>query len=311
MLDLNDLKYFVHVVDFHGFTAASGELGIPKSRLSRRVSALEEALQVKLLHRSSRQFSVTDIGASLYEHAKAMLIEAQAAESAVGQRLSEPSGTVKLSCSHGIAEFALGGLLPRFLEENPKVTLVQDVGNHYVDPIAEGFDLVIRAHDQPLPDSELIQKRLAQVCWGLFAAPQYLANRDQPQSPEELEAHPRLLTGNDPDKRWTLQHEHLPDVIIQNRARYVSGSMMQLKYAAKKGLGVVALPTYVCADCVIEKSLIRILPEWSVGRPYISLITTSRRGQLPAVKALVEALEQWFERIDEREDSQSISTTRV
>lgn len=300
MLDLNNLRYFVQVVDAHGFTAASQELGIPKSRLSRRIGELEEHLQVRLLHRSSRQLSVTDIGATLYEHAKAMLVEADAAQQAVQQRLSEPAGTVKLACSIGIADFVLNDMIPGFLQQYPRVNLIQDVSNRFVDPVAEGFDLVIRAHDGPLMDSSLIQKPLARVSWGLFASPGYVLEHGLPETAADLEHHTRLLMGSDPGKSWSLQHAQEAGVAISSPARYLTSSMANLKRAAIEGLGIVALPTYMCRDCLNSGNLQRLLPEWHVGRPHISLLMPSRRGQLPAVKALAEALARHFESIDER-----------
>lgn len=300
MLDLNDLRYFVHVVDAQGFTAASQALGIPKSRLSRRIAELEKELQVRLLHRSSRQFSVTDIGAALYEHANAMLVEADAAQQAVRNRLSEPAGTVKLACSIGIADFVLNDFIPGFLQQHPRVNLIQDASNRHVDPIGEGFDLVIRAHSSPLPDSSLIQKTLARVSWGLYASPDYLSEYGSPDSVTDLEHHTRLLLGSDPGKSWMLQHDQAPARAISSPARYMTSSMANLKHAALQGLGVVALPTYVCSDAVASGALHRLLPEWHVGRPQISLLMPSRRGQLPAVKTLSQALTRHFERIDER-----------
>lgn len=300
MLDLNNLRYFVYVVDAHGFTAASEALGIPKSRLSRRISELEQSLQVRLLHRSSRQLSVTDTGAVLYEHAKAMLVEADAAQQAVQRRLSEPAGTVKLACSIGIADFVLNDMIPGFLQQYPRVNLIQDVSNRFVDPVAEGFDMVIRAHQAPLPDSSLIQKSLAQVSWGLFASPGYLREHGEPRHMADLEQHTRLLMGSDPGKTWILQRDQEPGVSITSPARYLTSSMANLKRAAIEGLGVAALPAYVCRDSLSAGALRRVLPGWHAGRPHISLLMPSRRGQLPAVKALGEALVRHFESIDER-----------
>lgn len=300
MLDLNNLRYFVCVVDAHGFTAASKELGIPKSRLSRRISDLEKYLNVRLLHRSSRQLHMTDVGAALYEHAKGMLVEAEAAQQAVQKRLSEPAGTVKLACSTGISDFVLNDVIPGFLQQYPRVTLIQDVSNRLVDPVGEGFDLVIRAHEGPLPDSSLIRKPLAQVSWGLFASPDYLQEYGTPEAIADLEYHSRLVMGTDPGKSWTLQCDQEPVVAISSPARYLTNSMVNLKRAATEGLGVVALPVYVCSDGTASGRLRRLLPQWHVGRPHISLLMPSRRGQLPAVKALAEALVQSFQRIDER-----------
>ncbi|ALS98081.1 LysR substrate-binding domain-containing protein [Lacimicrobium alkaliphilum] len=300
MLDLNNLRYFVHVVDAKGFTAASKELNIPKSRLSRRISELEESLQVRLLHRSSRQFSVTDIGATLYEHAKAMLVEADAAQLSVQQRLSEPAGTVKLACSIGIADFVLEDVIPGFLRQYPRVNVIQDVSNRFVDPVGEGFDLVIRAHVEPLPDSSLIQKSLAQVSWGLFASPDYLSENGCPESVSELACHSRLVVGTDPGKSWKLWRDQEAAVEVSSPARYRTSSMANLKRAAIEGIGIVALPAYVCSDALTSGILQRVLPRWHAGRPYISLLMPSRRGLLPAVKALAETLSVHFRRIDER-----------
>lgn len=116
MRDLNDLYYFVQVVDHKGFTAAKA-LNVPKSSLSHRIARLESQLEACLIQRTSRSFAVTEIGQAFYQHARGMLVEAEAAEQVVSRRLGDPRGTVRLTCSIGMAQ-AFAELLPRFLDRS-------------------------------------------------------------------------------------------------------------------------------------------------------------------------------------------------
>lgn len=296
MLDLNDCYYFVKVVDHAGFSAAARTLDVPKSRLSRRLGLLEDGLGVRLLHRTSRRIALTDAGEAFYRHASAMLIEAEAAEQAVLDRLGEPAGTVRVACSIAVAQFVLADILPSFMARHPKITIIQDATNRYVDPIGEGFDIVLRAHEGPLPDSSLIQKRLAIVPWALFASPVFIKQIGAPLSPKELENVPALLLGSATESTWTLRHSangH-PHAKIAISAHFASNDMYSLKRAAIDGLGVTALPHYICKPELETGHLQRVLPEWIVAEPQISLLIPSRRGQMPAVSALVEELSVRF-----------------
>ncbi|SLN09523.1 HTH-type transcriptional regulator CynR [Roseovarius litorisediminis] len=160
-MDLNQAYYLVHVVEKQGFSAAARTLGIPKSRLSRQVKNLEEALGTRLLNRDSRRMSLTEAGEAYYRHAKMALECMLAAETAVRRDKDTLEGTVTLSCSVGVAQFALCRILPRFLAENPRVVLQIQASNDFSDLISDGIDLAIRGHFKLLPDSGLIQRRLA------------------------------------------------------------------------------------------------------------------------------------------------------
>ncbi|HET7125532.1 MAG TPA: LysR family transcriptional regulator, partial [Lysobacter sp.] len=138
MNDLNDLYYFAAVVDHGGFAAAERALGIPKSRLSRRISALESELGVRLLQRSTRRFAVTDVGTSVHRHAQSMLAEAQAAREAVDRLSAEPRGVVRVSVPVGLAQEQMPRILPEFLARDPQVRVQMHVSNRRVDVINEG-----------------------------------------------------------------------------------------------------------------------------------------------------------------------------
>src|SRR5579862_3533571 len=160
MLDLNDVYYYAQVVEHQGITAAARALNVPKSSVSRRILALEASLGARLIQRTSRRCVVTEIGAEFHRHALAMLVEAEAAESVVRRRAAEPSGTIRFTCSVAFAQLALAELIPRFMAAYPHVRIEQHATNRYVDPVQEGFDLCLRTHTQPLPDSSLIQRSI-------------------------------------------------------------------------------------------------------------------------------------------------------
>ncbi len=169
--DLNDLYYFAQVVDHQGFAPAGRVLGIPKSKLSRRVAMLEERLGVRLIQRSTRRFSVTELGQTYYAHCKAMLVEAEAAESAIEQTRAEPSGLVRMSCPVALLHARVGDMIADFMAANPKVIVHLEATNRRVDVVAEGIDLAVRVRVPPLEDSDLVMRVLAERAWCFVASP--------------------------------------------------------------------------------------------------------------------------------------------
>jgi len=180
VLDLNDFFYFVHVVDRGGFTAAGRRLRIPKSTLSHRIQQLETELGARLLNRMSRRFAMTDAGQEFYRHAVVMLREAELAETAIRHRLSEPTGTVRCTAAVATMQFAIRDIVPDFLVRYPKVNVVAHATDRNVDIVGENYDVAIRAHTDPLPDSTLVQWTLTPAPWFLFAGSAYLAANETP-----------------------------------------------------------------------------------------------------------------------------------
>jgi DNA-binding transcriptional LysR family regulator len=161
VLDLNDFFLFVHVVDRGGFTAAGRTLRMPKSTISHRMQELEANLGVRLLNRTSRHFGLTDAGQDFYRHAVAMLREAELAETAIRHRLTEPTGTVRCTAGSATMQFAMSDIIADFLVRYPKVNIVAHAADRMVDIVGENFDIAVRAHSDPLPDSNLVQRTLA------------------------------------------------------------------------------------------------------------------------------------------------------
>jgi DNA-binding transcriptional LysR family regulator len=301
MLDLNDFFYFVQVVDRGGFTAAGKTLGVPKSTLSYRLQQLEESLGVRLLNRTSRRFGMTDAGQEFYRHAVAMLQQAEQAENVMRVRLSEPSGAVRFTASVATAQFALRDMIVSFIAKYPKINLVQHVTDQKVDIVGENFDVAIRSHSAPLPDSTLVQRTLAPAPWFLFAGKSYVEQNGMPAKPQDLTRHPSLFmmrAGVAPT--WRLRNPgrgNKEAVILPLAPRLLSDDMVSLKQAARAGLGIVALPGYVCRDEVRSGKLVRVLPEWLADNSTITALIPYRHGLLPSVRAFVEHLAVEFPKV--------------
>ena len=291
MQDFNDYYYFVQVVDNKGFAAAGRALDLPKSTLSRRIIELETRLGVRLIQRTSRSFVMTDAGREFHRHASAVLIEAQAAEDAVKRRLAEPGGTIRFTCSIGMAQ-TLAPSLCRFLVMFPKINIVQHATNRYVDLVEEGFDVGLRGHFGPLRDSSLMQRRLTPMPWHLFAAPAYLERVGIPGEPSELKAHPGLALGTrDEETQWQLRDSDGREAAVPFVARVRSDDRETLRQSAVAGLGIVALPPYFCRAETQHGRLRRVLPQWTHwSDSAVTLLAPSRRGQLPSVRAFIDFL---------------------
>jgi DNA-binding transcriptional LysR family regulator len=297
VLDLNDFYYFVQVVDRGGFTAAGRTMRIPKSTLSHRVQQLETNLGVRLLNRTSRRFGMTNAGEEFYRHAVVMLREAEQAETAIRHRLNEPTGTVRCTAAVATMQFAMRDIVADFLVRYPKVNIVAHATDQKVDIVGENFDVAIRAHSDPLPDSTLMQRTLTPAPWFLFAGSAYLDANDVPQTPKDLQSHPSLFmmrTGVAPV--WRLRHSSKAkgEVVMPLTPRLLSDDMTALKQAAIAGLGVVALPGYVCRDDVRSGALRRVLPTWLAGDSTITALIPYRQGLLPSVRVFIDHLAAEF-----------------
>lgn len=294
MLDLNDFYYFVQVVDRGGFTSAGRTLRVPKSTLSGRIQRLENDLGVRLLNRTSRRFGVTDAGEEFYRHAVGMLQRAEQAESVIRQRLSEPSGTVRFTAAVITAQFAMRKMVSDFIAKYPKVNLVEHAIDRNVDLVGENFDVAIRAHSAPLPDSSLVQRTLAPAPWYLFAGTDYLSRVGTPTEPQDLARHASLFmmrSGVAP--AWHLSRPvrgAREELILPLTPRLLSDDIISLKQATLDGLGIVALPGYTCCDEVRSGEMTRVLPDWQAGDSTITALIPDRHGLLPAVRAFVDHL---------------------
>ena len=289
MQDLNDLYYFVQVVDRGGFAAAGRALGMQKSKLSRRIALLEERLGVRLIQRSTRRFSVTEIGQEYYDRCVAVLVEAEAAQSVIERVRSEPQGVIRMACPTALINFQFGEMIARFMTANPRVEIHLESTNRRVDVIGEGFDLAIRVRFPPLEQTELVMRRLDESTQCLVASPSFLAGRKSLEGPADLNGLPSLDLGPPHrDHRWSLEHADGRTAVVAHKPRLVTDDMSALREAALDGVGIVQLPTMMIWEDVQAGRLIHILPQWIPKSGIVHAVFPSRRGLLPSVRALVD-----------------------
>lgn len=297
---MNDFYFFVKAVEYGGFSPAGRALGIPKSKLSRRIAALEESLGVTLIYRSTRQFNVTEIGSTFLSHCKAMLVEAEAAQEAVEFVHAEPCGTIKVTCPIALLHVHIGPALAEFMSKYPKVNVHLEASNRRVDLVAEGVDVAIRVRPAPLENSELILKVFSERGICLLASPALVEQYSMPSDPSELSAWPSLGLGEPQHHyNWKLYSKNGGEVIVPHHPRYVTTDMIALRHAAIKGIGVVQLPSLMVTDQLKNGSLIHLLPNWQPERDIIHAVYPSRRGLLPAVRAFVDFLAQYYHSFEE------------
>ena len=291
MQPLEGFYYFTQVVDHGGFARAARALGIPKSRLSRHVVALESKLNVRLVNRSTRRFVVTEVGHEVYRHASAMLAEADAAVEAVEFARAKPCGTIKASCPVALAQSSLAPILPQFLEKYPAIRLELQVSNRRVDVLAEGLDVALRVRSVPTGEDGLVMRSFRHVDEYLVASPEYLARAGELTDPGQLKQHPTLDYAGEFDRRpWELVGPDEQIARAEHTPRIVCHDFVLLRTAVLAGLGVARLPESVVREDLKQGALRRVLPEWMSPQGIVHVVFPTRRGLLPAVRAFIDFL---------------------
>ncbi|WP_266171938.1 LysR substrate-binding domain-containing protein [Dyella subtropica] len=289
--DLNDLYFFASVVEHSGFSAAGRALGIPKSRLSKRIAQLEERLGVRLLQRTTRRFVVTEVGERFYTHCRAVLEEARAAQDAVDELRAEPRGVVRVSCPNSLAQTIVAQVLPDFLAQHPKVQVRLQATNRRVDLIGEGVDVAIRVRSKLDTDATLVMRTFGQSRVLLVASPTLLKQVGRPQVPGDLSAIPALaMNEHEGAQSWELLDAQGERTVVDIKPRLICGDFAVLLESARRGVGITLLPEFVCAPAIMCGDLEVVLPDWSVPQGTMHFVYPSRRGLLPGVRAFVDFL---------------------
>lgn len=300
MQDLNDLYYFAKVVEHGGFAPAGRALGEPKSKLSRRIALLEERLGVRLIQRSTRHFSVTEVGQTFYAHCRAMLVEAEAAAESIEMTRSEPRGVVRVSCPTMLLDFRVATMVADFMARCPEVQVHLEATNRRVDVIAEGFDLAIRVRPPPLEDSDLVLKVLAERTQCLVAAPALLERCGMAHGPADLHLLPSLALGVPQGEHiWRLVGPDGATAEVPHHPRLVTRGMTALREAALAGVGVAQLPTMIVSEALADGRLQQVAEGWAPPREIIHAVFPSRRGLLPSVRLFIDHLAAGFAALDE------------
>ena len=297
--DLNDLFLFGRVVEAGGFAAAERQTGIPKSRLSRRVAALERQLNVRLIQRTAQHFQVTEVGQSVYQHARRIADEAEAVRATVGDALNEPSGLIRVSASVFTGESVMAAWLAEFVRRYPRVHIALNLSNHFVNLFTERIDLAIRYSSNPLPSEDVVARPLGASRSVLVASPSLIAAHGEPKDMADLSRMPALGQGTlEAVRPWafksadgsTVFHPPQPTIVIDN--------ILALREAAIAGAGLIQLPLEACSDALAAGKLSVVLGSLESEATPVYAIYPSRRGVPLGVRVLLEFLEERFRHRD-------------
>jgi len=291
MQPLDDFYYFAKVLEHGGYAKAARVLRIPKSRLSRHVSALETRLGVRLLNRSTRRFAVTEVGQEVRRHALAMLAEADAAVEAVEFARAEPRGLIKASCPIALAQTAMAQFLPAFLARYPNIRLDLHATNRRVDVLNEGFDVALRVRTTPTGEDGLVMRSFGEARHLLVASGACLEQHGRPERPEDLARQPTLSFAPETDRQtWDLLDSNGVAARVEHSPRLVCHDFPLLLAAALAGLGVALLPENVVRADIDSGRLERVLPAWTLPLGVLHVVFPTRRGLLPSVRAFIDFL---------------------
>ncbi|MEJ0099104.1 MAG: LysR family transcriptional regulator [Pseudomonadota bacterium] len=281
----DEMVVFAQVVEHNGFTAAARRLKVPKVRVSRAVAALERALGVRLLERTTRRIGLTVAGRSILAHCQRVALEVEAARAAL-QPVAE-GAQLRVAIDQGFGRQLVAPLVPRFLERFPQVTLrlinIEDVA------AGAEFDVELRV-DGRVAEGEVVSS-LGTPPMILCAAPNYLAGKPLPQSPSELAQHALLWASPGGAPVTPRLSKDGGSVALPGTPRLVAQDFAALHAAVAAGLGIGALPEFMCRNGLAMKRLVRLLPEWAVADPIeLTAVSPAARAVEPAVRSFVDFL---------------------
>ncbi|AEI82709.1 transcriptional regulator protein (plasmid) [Cupriavidus necator N-1] len=289
---LNDMALFVEVVKARNFRKAAEAIGMPNSTLSRRISVLEKAIGLRLLHRTTRKIELTEAGQLYFERCKRIVDEARLAHEQLGELLAQPSGVLHASLPVDFANILLAPLIAEFAQRYPGISFEFDLTPRRVDLVAEPFDVAIRMGEPP--SSNLIARRLARLPRYLYASPQYIERFGEPSQPADLVAHECLRLRTTEASAWTLK-DATKTIEVAVGGRFLLNSVGMIRRLATLDLGIAVLAEAIIGDDVANGLLRRVLPQWQATPIPVYAMTETRL--LPAktqrfIEFLRERLEQ-------------------
>ncbi|MFC5476353.1 LysR family transcriptional regulator [Paraherbaspirillum soli] len=283
---LGSMQIFVRVVEKGGFSAAAEDAGISPTMVGKHVRQLEEHLGVRLLNRTTRRQSLTEIGQLYFERCKQALLEIEAADASVKEMQLVPRGVLRVTAPVTFGAQVLTAEVRTYLEQHPEVELDLALNDRVVDLVEEGYEVGIRVG--ALPDSSLIARPLQPYRALVCAAPDYLARCGTPQTPHDLRDHNCMsfVYGNRYN-RWSFADAGGQfEVEVGGRFRVNNG--MALRTAALHGLGIIMQPEPLLREDLAAGRLVRILDNYALPHKPMHIVIASNRKMTPKLKSFVE-----------------------
>jgi DNA-binding transcriptional LysR family regulator len=278
---LTEMEAFATVVDQGGFTDAAKKMGISKSAVSKHVSALEARLGARLLNRTTRRVSPTEIGLAYYDRARRVLTDAGEADAMVSSMQSAPSGLLRISVATDFGVNHLSPVLGEFLQEFPDITVNMVLNNRYVELISEGFDMAIRVGE--LEDSTLRARKLTETTKRMIGSPSYFQKFGRPQKIDDLNGNVWKLTAPSGEKRQ-----------VRTAGWLTVNDGQSLLHAAVSGLGIAYLPSFLYADALKQGLVEEAIPDLPTETQGIYAVYPPGRFTQPKVRAFIDFLVNSF-----------------
>ena len=261
-VQIEEIEAFAAVAESGNFVAAARRLGRDASVLSRRITALEARLGVRLLVRTTRHVSMTEAGAGYLLRVQAILAEWAFADAEASNRAAAPRGMLRLALPAAFGRMWIAPLLPAFLAAHPQIQVDAQYSDRYVDITAERVDAAVRVG--MLPASGLVARRLVRFSRLLCASPAYLSDRGTPLAPQDLARHACLgFTRHRFWPNWPLRRE-TERVDVHVEGPLVSDDGEALAVAAVEGTGIMLASEWLVRRQLVDGCLVRVLPDWSV-----------------------------------------------
>ncbi len=282
------MRAFVATVGANGFAAAARALDVPRSKVSKQIQALEEAIGVQLLQRTTRSLHLTEAGAEYYDACRDVIASLDEAEQRARTGMGEIRGVLRVNAPMSFGLSRLGPLIPRFNELHPNVELQVVLSDQQVDPVKGGFDVTIRIAS--LPDSSMIARSLAPAPRIMVASPDYLAREGTPQTPKDL-AHHKCLSYGYLQSGVSLQLSNGKEtqrVTVSGPLHANNGDI--LAQAAVAGMGIALLPNFIVERAVADGRLVPVLCDWEAPAITVNAVYPSSRRVPMKTRAFIDFL---------------------
>jgi len=290
---LTEMEAFATVVDQGGFTDAARKMGISKSAVSKHVSSLEARLGARLLNRTTRRVSPTEIGLAYYDRARRVLNDAGEADALVTSMQTAPSGLLRISVATDFGVNHLSPILGEFLQEFPDITVNMVLNNRYVELISEGFDLAVRIGE--LEDSTLRARKLTETTKRMVGSPAYFEKYGRPQKIDDLNEHKLLHYSNQSNGSvWKLTAPSGEKRQVRTAGWLSVNDGQSLLNAAISGLGIAYLPSFLYADALAKGQVEEAIPDLPNEMQGIYAVYPPGRFTQPKVRAFIDFLAQTF-----------------
>ena len=287
---LTSLTAFVRVVDTGGFSAAGRRLNMSTTMVSNHVQALEDRLGARLLNRTTRKVSLTEVGRAYYDRCIQILADIEQADDIAGALQSTPRGTLRIYTATHIVTF-IAPVVAEFLAKYPEVKVDLSMGERTVDIIDEGFDVAVRM--TPPPDSSLITRNLATWRHVLCCSPGYLEQHGRPQQLSELSGHNCVRHVNYPfDDEWRFFDRKGAPASVGISGNLITNSGDMLRTAGLQGAGVCLAPGFLIHDDLEEGRLVRLLPEYRPVELSMNAVYPHRHHLSAKVRTFIDMLVQ-------------------